>query len=131
MNNHHLKEPILEKVQELEKKIMDENSKNTLANKKTTTGVFGVFNSMTKNLGVDFGKNSKTAKETSKKYLQFIEALKKEMKTQMLEADFERKIEKKLFESNKDFKLKEGGDLNVKIHEIMTYYCADILEILA
>jgi len=53
------------------------------------------------------------------------------MKTQMLETDFERKIEKKLFESNRDFKLKEGGELNVKIHEIMTYYCADILEILA
>lgn len=71
MNNHHLKEPILEKIQELEKIIMDENSKNTLANKKTTTGGFGFLNSMTSAMiGVDFGANSKKAKETSRKYLQ-------------------------------------------------------------
>lgn len=68
----------------------------------------------------DFGKSdNKEAKKLSDQYLSKIDSLKKNMRLEMEETEFERKLEIILNESNKGFMLKEG--LCNKIHEIVTY----------
>lgn len=116
MNNHKLKEKLIKKIDELEQKIMYENSQNVKEINQKSTGMLGIFYSITP---FDGGKSdNKEAELTSKKYLAKIDALKKDMRTEMEETEFERKLEIILNESNEGFRLKEG--LSNRIHEIVT-----------
>jgi len=98
---------------------MQENAKNIKDLDQKSKGAMGLMGSV-----FDFGKSDNNeGKKVSNQYLSKIDSLKKNMRLEMEETEFERKLEIILNESNKGFMLQEGieGIKCKKIHEIVTY----------